>query len=266
MVDLAGQIAVISGGLGDIGRSTALALADCGADIAVCDIHDADAATELLAAIDKRGRRSRYDRVDISDFSAVEAWIKTVEEQLGVATLIIPNAAIVHFPGFIAMQPADWDKEMAVNLNGVFYLCKAATARLLANDTPGRVVIMGSWAAAVPHPRIPAYSASKAGVRMLAKCMAIELAPHGILVNEVAPGYVNAGLSKRHWQNDPDAAAEAAAKIPTGQLIEPEEVARAVVHLCDPQNRHMTGSVILMDGGLSLRSSASSPVDPDGSN
>ena len=92
---------------------------------------------------------------------------------------------------------------------------------------------------------------------MLAKCMALELAPHGILVNEVAPGYVNAGLSGRHWQEHPGAAQAARALVPTGGLIQPEEVAMQVAHLCDPLNKQMTGTVILMDGGLSLTSAAS---------
>lgn len=96
---------------------------------------------------------------------------------------------------------------------------------------------------------------------MLAKCMALELAPHDILVNEIAPGYVNGGLARQWYEKDP-ASREADAKlVPTGKLIEPEEVAIQVALLCDPGNRHITGSVILMDGGLSLISPASAGVD-----
>jgi len=91
---------------------------------------------------------------------------------------------------------------------------------------------------------------------MLCQCMALSLAPHDILVNEVAPGYVNAGLSGRMFDADPDLRARSIQKVPVGRLIEPDEVARQVAHLCDPGNRHITGSLLLMDGGLSLVSPA----------
>src|SRR5690606_4165709 len=103
-----------------------------------------------------------------------------------------------------------------------------------------------------PHPHIPAYSASKAALRMLMRCMALDFAPQ-ILVNEVAPGYVNAGLSGRIFAEQPHLAEEARRRVPVQRLMEPEEVAQQVAHLCDPQNRHMTGSVLTMDGGLSLQ-------------
>jgi glucose 1-dehydrogenase len=87
---------------------------------------------------------------------------------------------------------------------------------------------------------------------MLCRCMALDLAPDGILVNEVAPGYVDAGLSAQAWKTDPVGRTNAARRVPIGQLITASDVAIQVAHLCEPSNRHMSGSVILMDGGLSL--------------
>jgi NAD(P)-dependent dehydrogenase (short-subunit alcohol dehydrogenase family) len=95
-------------------------------------------------------------------------------------------------------------------------------------------------------------------MRMLMQCMAIDLAPHDILVNEVAPGYVNGGLSGRLFKDSPELKENAVARVPVHRLIEPAEVALQVAHLCDPQNRHMTGSTLLMEGGLSLVSPATS--------
>jgi glucose 1-dehydrogenase len=89
-------------------------------------------------------------------------------------------------------------------------------------------------------------------MRMLCKCMALDLAPTGILVNEVAPGYVDAGLSAAVWIKNPEARENAAERVPIGKLIDAADVAQQVAHLCEPDNRHMTGSVLLMDGGLSL--------------
>ena len=127
---------------------------------------------------------------------------------------------------------------------------------MVHHKKPGRVVFIGSWAAHAPHPAIPTYCAAKAGLRMLCKTMALQLAPHQILVNEVAPGYVDAGLTAQLWARNPGSRERAAGRVPTGQLIDPREVALQVAHLCDPANRHTTGSVLLMDGGLSLATPA----------
>ena len=96
------------------------------------------------------------------------------------------------------------------------------------------------------------YCVAKAGLRMLSQCMALDLAPQGILVNEVAPGYVDAGLSAQFWKQNPAGREKAAGRVPIGQLIDAGEVATQVAHLCEPDNRHMTGTTLLMDGGLSL--------------
>ena len=117
---------------------------------------------------------------------------------------------------------------------------------------PGRIVFVGSWAGHAPHVELAAYSTAKAGLRMLTQCLALELADKGILVNEVAPGYVNAGLSGQFFKKDPDCAARSRAAVPVGELIEADEVAAAIAYLCSPAHRNLTGSTLLLDGGLSL--------------
>jgi glucose 1-dehydrogenase len=99
---------------------------------------------------------------------------------------------------------------------------------------------------------LAAYCAAKAGLRMLTQCLALELADKAILVNEVAPGYVNAGLSGQFFKKDPALAARSTAAVPVGQLIEADEVAAAIAYLCSPAHRNLTGSTLLLDGGLSL--------------
>ena len=252
MRTLQNQVAVISGGLGDIGRAIALELARRGADIAIGDLRDASAARGVADQVRELGVRFRYDAVDVSDASAVAAWIAAIERELGVPRLLIPNAATVTLAGVRDVTPQQWTKELAVNLDGAFHLAQAGALRMLAHRKPGRIVFVGSWAAHAPHSNIPAYCVAKAGLRMLCKCMAADLAPDGILVNEVAPGYVDAGLSAQIWQKNPGAKEAAAKRVPTGQLIDAAEVAQQVAHLCDPDNRHMTGSVLLMDGGVTL--------------
>lgn len=247
-----GQVALISGGLGDIGAAIARQFAAGGADVALCGQRPATAAEPLLAEIHALGRRARYEPVDVADPAAVRAWVDSVEAEYGVASLIIPNAAIVTLKNVRELAPEEWQRELRVNLDGAFFLAQYGAQRLLHHNRPGRIVFVGSWAAHAPHGHIPAYCAAKAGMRMLMKCMAKEFAPHQILVNEVAPGYVDAGLSGRIFREQPEVRERAKASVPNQSLISSDEVAMHVLYLCDPENRQMTGSALVMDGGLSL--------------
>lgn len=257
MGKLDGQIAIISGGAGDIGRAIARELAQQGADIALGDIVEAEKAAPLLAELRALGRRARYDRIDVANAQTVRAWVETIETELGPPMLIIPNAAIVTLKPLASLTPEEWDRELQIDLNGAFYLAQAGAQRMLAHQVPGRIVFVGSWAAHAVHTGLPAYCVAKAGLRMLCRCLALELAPQGILVNEVAPGYVDAGLSGRLFEADPERREKAKKIVPNRTLIEAAEVAWQVAHLCDPAARHITGSLLLMDGGLSLVSPGS---------
>lgn len=252
MSDLSGQIAIVSGGAGDIGSAIGREFARLGADIALGDIREPSEVDGLLAELQRRGRRIRYDVVDVADADAVERWVSTVEAELGVPSLIIPNAAVVTLKPLAELSTGEWDRDLRINLNGAFYMAQACAVRLLRSGLTGRIVFVGSWAAHAVHTRLPAYCVAKAGLRMLSKCMALELAPHGILVNELAPGYVDAGLSGRIFDAQPELRESSRRIVPTRSLIAADEVARQAAFLCDPDNRHMTGSVLLMDGGLSL--------------
>lgn len=249
---LHGQVALISGGLGDIGRAIALELASRGADVAVGDVLDDSKAAGLLDALRSKGVRARYDRVDVSDATAVRKWIDGVERELGIPSLIVPNAAIVAVSDVRSVTPEDWARHMRINLDGSFFMAQFAALKLSAAKKPGRIVIIGSWAGHAPHLKIPAYCASKAALRMGMKCLALEFAKDNILINEVAPGFVDAGLSGRLFDQNPGSREMAAQKVPVKRLITAQEVALQVAWLCDPANVHMTGTVVLMDGGLSL--------------
>jgi NAD(P)-dependent dehydrogenase (short-subunit alcohol dehydrogenase family) len=260
---LQGHVAIISGGLGDIGRAIALELARNGAAIGLGDVRPPSDAQPLLDELRGIGARCRYDQADVADADAVQRWLAAVEEGLGIANLIIPNAAIVTLADIREVTPAQWSRELRINLDGAFHLAQAGALRLLHHGKPGRIVFIGSWAAHAPHTHIPAYSAAKAGLRMLCKCMALDLAADGILVNEVAPGYVDAGLSGQMFRQEPALKRKASARVPTRRLISADEVAMQVLHLCDPSNRHMTGATVLMDGGLSLGSTIGDSNDDE---
>lgn len=237
-------VAMISGGLGDIGKATALALQQAGCRVAIGDVQPAP----LPAAGD------HYHQVDVSAETSVTRWFDAVESHFGQpASIIVANAAIVALGGTLTTTMEDWNRTLDVNLTGAWLTARTGARRLLAAGRPGRIVFVGSWAAHAPHVHIAAYCAAKAALRMLAQTMALELADKGILVNEVAPGYVNAGLTGQLFKKDAGLAERSRAVVPNKQLIETDEVARAVVYLCSPQHRNLTGSTLLMDGGLSLQ-------------
>jgi NAD(P)-dependent dehydrogenase (short-subunit alcohol dehydrogenase family) len=251
--DLKDHIAIISGALGDIGKAIALDLARRGADIALGDIQESSAASKVLLEIETLNAHAAYHQVDVANSEAIQHWLDDVEIKLGIPNLIIPNAAIVKTSSLTEISSEDWNSQLNVNLSGAFFLAQNASKRLLKAQLPGRIVFVGSWAAHAPHINMIPYSVSKAGLRMLCKCMALELASHRILVNEIAPGYVDAGLSGKLFDTNPALRKSATEKVPTHQLITAEEVAAQVAYLCDPQNKQMTGSTLLMDGGLSLQ-------------
>lgn len=236
-------LAAISGGLGDIGQAIARALSAAGAEIALAD----------LPATGPASGEFFHAPADVTDPAAVEAWYAAVTARFGRApNIIIPNAATATFKRHLEITPSEWKREIDVNLNGAFYFAEAGVRRLVQEGRPGRVVFLGSWAGHAPHQMLPAYSAAKAGLRMLNQTMALELAPRGILVNEVAPGYVHAGLSGRVFDRDPAAAAAARDSVPIRQLLTADDVALQVLHLCSRAAAHLAGTTIVQDGGLSL--------------
>jgi glucose 1-dehydrogenase len=242
---LRGQIAVVSGGLGDIGRATAHALSAAGATVALSDLPPAAAARRAMPGY-------HYTRVDVTKTPAVEGWLARVTRDLGPPSLVICNAGIVEFGSALDTTPAAWRRTLDVNLSGAFFMAQAAARAMVKKKRKGRIVFVGSWAGHVPHTGITTYSVAKAGLRMAMKCLALELAPKGVCVNEIAPGVVDAGLSGKLMARRMADRTRIQRKIPLGQLLTANDVARGVISLCDPQNAHMTGAVLLLDGGLSL--------------
>lgn len=247
------KIVIISGGIGGIGLATAKKFAELGAHIALADIKNREEVISQINEIKDFGAKCLYTSLDISKADDVKKWIDEVEQTLGIPTIIIVNAAITRLSSFDETCATQWECDMAVNVNGAFFMSKYSTELLKQKREKGRVVFVGSWAAQHVHSHMPSYSVSKAAIQMLNKCLALELAPYGILVNEIAPGYVDVGLSGRIWNENPGRREKAAERIPTKEVILAEEVAENIVFLCNPTNRHMVGTTLLMDGGLSLK-------------
>ncbi|WP_167859107.1 SDR family NAD(P)-dependent oxidoreductase [Paenibacillus cymbidii] len=248
------QVAIISGGLGDIGYAIGQELGGLGARIAIGDLLEEDHCDvgERLAELRSKQIEVRYSKVDVSREDEVARWLERTTEQLGTPTLIIPNAGIVTVRLGLEIGMEQLQHELDVNVKGAFCLAQLGARQLKRERRAGKIVFIGSWAGHSAHIQSPAYCASKAAVRSLCRCLARELAPDGILVNEVAPGAVDAGLVKKIFTRNPGMREEAVKNIPVGSFIQAEEVAWQVAHLCHPRNRNMTGSVVVVDGGLSL--------------
>lgn len=239
MADWSDEIAVVTGVRGAIGHAIAAHLADLGARVAGGDLP---------------GPSTGIDALDVTDPASIETWLDAVESRHGVPSIGVICAGISRAGRLVDTSDRDWRAVIDVNLTGAFFTARAIIRRMLAHGIKGRIVFIGSWAAHAPHPHIGAYSPAKAGLRALCQTLALDHAADGILVNEVAPGIVNAGLSAVLFQQDPALKTRTRAAIPTGTILAPEDVARDVAFLASPDNRHTTGTVLISDGGLSLAS------------
>jgi NAD(P)-dependent dehydrogenase (short-subunit alcohol dehydrogenase family) len=153
---------------------------------------------------------------------------------------------------FLDVTAEQWQAHLDINLTGCFNVGQVAARLMIERDRPGLVLFTGSWVGEIPWPEIGPYCVSKAGVRMLARSMARELATHKIRVNVVAPGIVHAGMARRQYETDPAYARRASVVIPLGEMGTAEQVAQATAFLCSAEAAYMTGSVLLVDGGVSL--------------
>ena len=226
------QVAVVTGADGSIGT----------------------AIVEHFRALGAKAVGGDLPSLDVTVPASVEAWLDAAEKDAGSPTIGIVCAGISRAGRLIDTTDQDWNDVVDVNLTGAFYSARAIIRRMLANGTRGRIVFIGSWAAHAPHPHIGAYSAAKAGLRALCQTFALDHAADGILVNEVAPGIVDAGLSRELFRRDPALERRTRAAIPTGLIIDPVDVARDVAFLASPENHHTTGACLVSDGGLSLAS------------
>ena len=236
-------LVAITGGLGDIGFAIAETFAAKGYAIAICDL--AECAPE--------GFSGHYFQVDVRSEESVKEWFDAIEQEFGQPpSLVVPNAGVYcKNVNSIETTMEDWTRTIEVNLTGAWLTSREAAKRLVAAGEKGCITFVGSWVGQYPTPNLAAYCASKAGMHSLVKTMSLELAEYGIRVNEIAPGYVNAGLSKQIFEDNKELAKNALDAVPSGQLVMPAEVARGVVYLSDPDSPNLTGTTLTIDGGIS---------------
>ena len=199
---LEGKVALVAGGARGIGRAIALGLAREGADVAILYVRNPAAATEAVTAIQGLGRRGLAVQADVANKAQVQAAVAQVEERLGPIEVLVSNAGVQKRIFFLDLPEEDWDWIVGTNLKGCFLVGQAVAARMKARGR-GKIVNVSSEAAGFPAPRMSAYCVSKAGITMLTKCMALELAPYGIRVNALAPGLTRTDLNSKDL-DDPE--------------------------------------------------------------
>ena len=251
---LNGQVVAITGGLGDIGRTTADRLLAEGARVALLDLATARAHPWLAT---HRGAAVLFHEADVSDRSQVDRALAAVNTHFGQLDVLIANAGMVANQPFLSVDEQSWESTLRVNLTGAFH-CAQSAARIMVTQQPGRnglrgkILFTSSWVQQMPWPEGAAYATSKAGLQMLAKVIAQELASQGITVNVLAPGIVMAGLSAKIHATDPAFRARVSAAIPLGAMQTAESVAGSFFFLCSEDSDYMTGATLLVDGGASL--------------
>jgi len=252
MGTLTGKTALVTGGIGDLGNEMALHLAQAGAAVAIWDLPDINSASERIRRVESSGSRVLYQQVDVRKRAAVDAALEALVAEFAGLDIVCANAGIVESAPFLEITEEAWNRHLDINLTGAFHVAQASARKMAAAGTQGRIIMTSSWVGAIPWPEITPYTVSKAGINMLVKQMARELAQYGIRVNAIAPGIVRAGLAGRQLREDPRYAARVAKVIPLGEPGTPVEIAQAVVYLAGPETAYMTGSILLLDGGCSL--------------
>lgn len=248
-----GEVSIVTGAAEGIGRAIAAKLAGEGAAVLLNDL-DAGEADRAAAEIRADGGRCESMAGDASDLDTVRALVDRAVERFGRITLLAANAGITLWSPFLETEPADFERVIALNLRGTYFLAQAAARRMIEQETGGAIVLTSSIAGRVGYPGLAAYGMTKLAVESLARTLAVELGPHAIRVNAVAPGHT---LVPRNVAGDPDYATRWAALTPSGRGASPEDIANAVVFLLSPASEQMRGQTLLVDGGWSIRGSMS---------
>ncbi|GLK42831.1 MULTISPECIES: 2-dehydro-3-deoxy-D-gluconate 5-dehydrogenase KduD [Novosphingobium] len=247
--DLTGKTALVTGANTGIGQAIAVALAQAGADVAVAGRSE---PTETLALIAATGRKAVNIKADLSSIEPVQRVIDEAVAGLGKVDILVNNAGIIRRDDLLQFSEEDWDAVIDTNLKTLFFLSQAAAKDMVERGTGGKIVNIASLLTFQGGIRVPSYAAAKSGVSGVTKAMANELAPKGVQVNAIAPGYITtnntAALSADETRNR-----QILERIPTGRWGKPEDIAGAAVFLASPASDYVTGHILAVDGGWLAR-------------
>lgn len=246
---LQNKVALVTGSTQGIGRGIAIRLAKEGADLVINGRHDDDQARETLEQVRAQGHRVCFIAADVSEPANCYRLVEQAVEQMGRLDILVNNAGVQKHDAFLDVSEADYNQVLNVNLRGPFFLSQAFARHLRDTGRGGRIINNSSVHEELPFPNFTSYCASKGGLKMFMRNLAIELAPLGITVNNVAPGAIETPIN-RALMNRPDKLARLLANIPAGRLGQPRDVAGAVAFLASEEAGYITGTTLVIDGGL----------------
>ncbi len=247
-MDLTGKTALITGASRGIGRACALKLAELGADVAVNYSNNRDKAEEVVLKIQEMGRQAVALKADVSKREEAETLINETIKILGGLDILINNAGVVRDSLLIRMKEEDWFQVLSANLSSVFFTTKSA-CKYMMKKRQGRIINISSVVGVAGNAGQANYAASKAGVIGFSKSIAKEFAPRNILVNVIAPGFIETDMTDALTEQQKDGILST---IPLKRYGRPEDVANVAAFLASEESQYLTGQVVFVDGGMNM--------------
>ncbi len=250
MISLQNKVSVITGGSRGIGAATAILLAKAGSDVVINYINNDKEAETIANQARGFGRGAELHRGNVGCAATAKDLIETAVQRFGKVDIVVNNAGIWTFGEVGNMDPSVWDETVEVNLRGVFNVCNAAVPYLKIRQS-GRIINISSTAGQRGEAFHSHYAASKGGILAFTKSLAVELAPYGILVNAVAPGWVDTDMNAEVF-SDTEFRQRAIDNIPLKKIATSDDVAGSVLFLASQFSEHITGTTINVNGGAVL--------------
>ncbi len=249
LFNLKEKVAVVTGGRRGMGKTHCLALADAGARVVVSDISKED-CQKVVEEIEERGGEAIAVECDISKKEEVENLMEQAKESYGGVDILVNNAGIIDFKSFFELTEEDWDRVIDVNLKG-YFLCTKAAAELMKERGEGNIINIGSIAmgqVGIGFPNATPYVASKGGIAGMTESLAVDLAPYGIRINAIAPGFIETPMVDP-IKEDEEGVNAIISNLPFKRAGQPEEISSVVLFLASDASSYMTGAIINVDGG-----------------
>jgi NAD(P)-dependent dehydrogenase (short-subunit alcohol dehydrogenase family) len=244
------KVALVTGGSSGLGRAISLGLARSGASVAITYNTRKAEAEKVVETIRQQGGRAAMFRCDVVEKADVEAVVAGVVDRFQTIDVLVNNAGILRNTPFMEIPEEEWDLVLDTNLKG-YFLFGQTVAQQMVRRRHGRIVNVSSTRQIQAYPGNASYCASKGGIFMLTRAMAVELAPYGILVNAVAPGTIPTNLNADSL-SDPEFIQKRKGTIPVGRLGRPEDVVAAVLLLASDEAEFINGASLMVDGGQTL--------------
>jgi glucose 1-dehydrogenase len=246
---LAGKVAIVTGSSSGIGQSIAIRLATEGANVVIDYRNNPEGANDTKTRAEAAGSKAIVVHADVSKLADTQNLVDQAYQQLGRCDILVNNAGVEKSAAFWDVTEQDYDAVLNVNLKGAFFLTQAFVRRLRDAGQPGRIINISSVHEDMVFPNFSTYCASKGGIRMLMRDLAVELGPLGITVNNIAPGAISTPINASLLADKPKLDA-LLRNIPLGRLGTSEEVAAMAAFLASDEAAYTTGSTYVIDGGL----------------